>query len=136
MSTIVPDALELEVLNDLLASAMTLKLYSNNVTPTGATTAAAFTEVTGGGYASKALTFANWSIVSGDPTTGTYNAVQTWTFTGATGGPGTIYGYYVTRDSDGKLMFAERFATTLVPFSPIAGSQIRVLPVFKAQSFN
>lgn len=134
MPQVVPDALEVEILTEKLTPALTLRLYSNNVTPVGTTTAAAFTEVVGGGYASKPLTFANWGIVSGDPSVATYNALQQWTFTGPTGGPGTTFGYYVTRNSDGKLMWSERWAPAIVPFNPVAGSIIRVLPKLSAQS--
>jgi hypothetical protein len=134
MSQVVPDALEVEVLTTLLTPALTLKLYSNNVTPTGLSSAASFTEVSGGGYTSLPLTFANWTITSGDPSSAVYNATQSWNFTGVTSAPGTIYGYYVIRNSDGKLMWAERFSSGLVPFTPIAGSIIRVLPKFTAQS--
>jgi hypothetical protein len=134
MSMVIPDALEVEVLTTLLTPALTLRLYSNNVTPVGTNAAASFTEVAGGGYTSFPLTFAHWSIVSGNPSVGVYDATQTWNFTGVTNAPGTIYGYYVTRNSDGKLMWAERFASGLVPFSPIAGSVIKVLPRFTADS--
>jgi hypothetical protein len=134
MSLVVPDALEVEILTEKLTPALTLKLYGNNVTPTGASTAAAFTEIAGGGYLAKPLTFANWGIVAGDPSVATYNAIQEWSFTGVINAPGTIYGYFVIRNSDGKLMWAERFPPANVPFSPIAGSVIRVLPKFTAQS--
>lgn len=134
MSLIVPNELETEILTDKLNTALTLRLYGNNVTPTGTTTAGAFTEIAGGGYTNKALTFGNWTITSGDPSTAVYNTTQEWTFTGVIDAPGTIYGYYVTRNSDGKLMWSERFPSAIVPFSPIAGSIIRVLPRFSAQS--
>jgi hypothetical protein len=134
MSMIVPDAYEVEVLTNLFTSALTLRLYGNNATPSGSSSSASFTEIAGGGYAALPLTFANWIIAAGDPSSATYIAVQSWTFTGAINAPGTIYGYFVTRDSDGKLMWAERFANALVPFSPIAGSKISILPVYDAQS--
>lgn len=134
MGLIVPNAQELEVLQNRLNTALTLRLYSNNLTPIGTTLAAAFTEVTGGGYVNKPLTFANWTIVEGNPTQATYNATQEWTFTGVTGGPGTIYGYYVTRDSDSKLMWSERFPAGSLPFSPIAGSLVKILPKYAAES--
>ena len=130
---VVPDVLENEILTAILNTALTLKLYGNNTTPIGASLAAGFTEIAGGGYASKPLTFANWGIISGDPTSATYNTQQTWTFTGPINAPFTIYGYYVTRNSDGKLMWAERFAVGLVPFTPINGSIIKVIPKFVAQ---
>lgn len=134
MSQVVPNQLEVEILNTLLNTALTLRLYGNNVTPSGLSTAATFTEIAGGGYAGIPLTFANWNIVSGDPSQASYNAVQKFNFTGAINAPGSIYGYYVTRNSDGHLMWAERFAAALVPFAPVAGSIIQVLPIFTAQS--
>ena len=134
MALVVPNTLEVEILTEKLTPALTMKLYSNDVTPSGGSAPAGFTEVAGGGYTSKPLTFANWSISAGDPSSAVYNATQQWTFTGPTNAPGTIYGYFVTRNSDGKLMWAERFPSAVVPFSPIAGSIIKVLPRFTAQS--
>ncbi len=134
MSQVVPDQLELEVINSILASAMTIRLYGNNKVPAHGDTAAAYTEISGGGYAVIPLTFANWIISSGEPTSAIYNAAANWTFTGAIAGPGTIYGYFVLRSSDGHLMWAERFGAGVVPFSPVAGSIIRVTPAFSVQS--
>jgi len=134
MSLVVPNALEVEILTEKLTPALTIKLYSNDATPSGSSSAASFTEVTGGGYAGLPLTLANWGIIAGNPSIALYNASQQWTFTGNTGGPGTIYGYFVTRNSDGILMWAERFPSANVPFTPINGSVIRVLPKFTAQS--
>jgi hypothetical protein len=134
MSLIVPNTIEVEVITTQLTPALTLRLYSNNAIPDQSSSAASFTEVAGGGYGALPLTFANWTIASGDPSTGTYNTNQIFTFTGPTNAPGTIYGYYVTRNSDGKLMWAERFPAANVPFIPIAGSQILILPKFSAQS--
>lgn len=134
MPMVVPNTVEVAAITAILTPALTLKLYGNNATPTGASTAASFTEIVGGGYASKPLTFANWGIVAGDPSIGTYNAMQTFDFTGPINAPGTIYGYFVTRNSDGLLMWAERFPPANVPFVPIAGSQIAILPKFSAQS--
>lgn len=134
MPQVISNVLEVEILTEKLTPALTLRLYGNNVTPSGASSAASFTEIAGGGYANKPLTFANWGIVAGDPSLATYNALQNFNFTGVINAPGTIYGYYVTRNSDGKLMWAERFPAANVPFAPIAGSKIAVLPKFSAQS--
>lgn len=134
MSLIVPDALEVEILTEKLTPDLSLKLYGNDVTPDGTTDASAFTEISGGGYADKPLTFGHWDITEGDPSIAVYDTTQNWTFTGVIGGAGTIYGYYVVRDSDGVLMWSERFPSGNVPFSPIAGSIINVLPRFTAQS--
>lgn len=134
MTLVVPNTFEVEVLTNWVTPALTMRLYSNDVTPSGGSTPGGFTEVTGGGYAAKPLTFGNWTISAGDPSQAVYNATQQWTFTGATGAPGTIYGYYVTRNSDGKLMYAERFPSAVVPFTPVAGSIIKVLPRLTCQS--
>ena len=134
MPLVIPNVQEVEVLTNRLTPALTMRLYGNNVTPTGATTAAAFTEIAGGGYANKPLIFANWNISAGDPSIAVYNASQVWTFTGVIDAPGTIYGYYITRDSDGLLILAERFPAGVIPFSPIAGSVVNVLPRYSAQS--
>jgi hypothetical protein len=134
MPMVVPNTVEVAALTTILTPALTLRIYGNNATPTGASTAASFTEISGGGYVAKPLTFANWGIVAGDPSVATYNAMQDFNFTGAIAGPGTIYGYFVTRNSDGLLQWAERFPVANVPFVPIAGSKIQILPKFTAQS--
>lgn len=134
MSLVVPNVREVAILTDYLTPALTIKLYSNDRTPAGTDAAADYTEATGGGYSNFPLTFANWTIAGGTPTAATYNTVQEWNFTGATGAPSTIYGYFVTRDSDGLLMWAERFPSGSVPFTPVNGSIIRVLPRIQCES--
>lgn len=134
MPLVVPNSLEVEILTDVLTPALTIRIYGNDKTPAAGDTAAAYTEITGGGYAAIPLTFANWNITAGDPSVAIYNSVQKWTFNDVINSPGTIYGYYVTRDSDSKLMWAERFPDAVVPFEPIAGSIIQVLARFSAQS--
>lgn len=133
MSLVVPNVAEVDALTKILTPSMTMRLYGNNIFPVGASVAGSFTEIAGGGYANKPLVFAGWVIVAGTPTTATY-AIQTWNFTGAINAPGTIYGYFVTRDSDGMLMWAERFAAGVVPIVPVAGSVISVTPTFTGES--
>lgn len=134
MSLIVTDVQEVEILTAFLTPAVTMRLYGNDRTPAGTDSAASYTEIAGGGYAAKALTFANWLLTSGAPTVALYNAVQSWVFTDAINAPGTIYGYFITRDSDGLLLWAERFPSGSVPFTPIAGSVIRVTPRITCES--
>jgi hypothetical protein len=133
MGMIVPDTVEIEIITGILTPALTLRLYSNNYTPLPTSIAANFTEVAGGGYANKPLVFGTWVITANAPSEAIY-PIQTWTFTGATNAPGTIYGYYVTRNSDGLLRWAERFAAGYLPFSPIAGSVVKITPRFTASS--
>lgn len=94
-------------------TALTLRLFSNDHTPTKDTTEANVTEVAGGGYAAVALTAASWTTTPGSPTVSVYPE-QTWTFTGATNAPGTVYGYYIT-DAAGKLVAIERMGAVFVP---------------------
>jgi hypothetical protein len=107
-----------EAFLDLLtAVGYTLRLYRVDVT-TGLTeaqlealTAASFTEANFAGYAAKTLTGGSWVTTQADPSTATY-AQQTFTRT-STGTVQNIYGYYVTRTSDGVLMWYEKFAGVL-----------------------
>lgn len=133
MGLVVPNTIEVETLIELLTPPLSLRLYSNNKTPTNLDTASSYTQVVGGGYVVKPLLFAGWAISAANPSIAIHSS-QSWTFTGVTNAPGTIYGYYVVRDSDGKLMWAERFPTSLVPFVPINGSVISLLPRFSCES--
>jgi len=100
------------------------RLFATNITPAETDTAGTYTEATGGGYASKTLTGASWTITNGAPTDASY-AQQTWTFTGALTTNPTIYGYYVTRVTDADLVLAETF-TSFTPGSN--GDQILLTP--------
>lgn len=114
---------EERMLTNMCAENMTLRLYTNNYTPVEATTEANVTEAAGNGYASKALTGGSWTVTPGAPSSATY-AEQTFTFTGALG---NVYGYYITRNTDSKLMVAELF--TGGPFNvQNNGDQIKVTP--------
>lgn len=93
---------------------LTLKLYTNNLTPLDTHTAASFTEASGGGYAAKTLTNGSWTVTpANDPSDAVY-AQQTFTFTGALSGNPTVYGYYVV-DADNNLIYAELLTA---PFTP------------------
>lgn len=129
----IPSAEEVVILEDLLeAGDLTLKLYSNNVVPAKANTAAAYTAVSGGGYADVTLDKDLWTItpgVTGPPAVATIAqyAAQDFDFTGVTDAPGTIYGYIIV-DSLNNLRGAVRFSESVVPFTPILGSKIRITP--------
>jgi len=134
MTLIIPNVIEVAILTDRLTPAHTIKLYGNNATPSGTSVAANFTEIAGGGYVNKPITFANWTITGGAPTIALYNTTQEWIFTGPINAPGTIYGYFITKNSDGTLLLAERFSSGVVPFIPIAGSIIRITPRITCES--
>lgn len=131
MTLIVPNVAEVLALQSILNQTLTLKLYSNNITPGETNTAGTFTEVAGGGYAPKTLVNGSWTIAEGAPSSGIYNSALDFLFTGVTNAPGVIYGYYVI-DSNGILRWVERFPETVLPFTPILNSLIRITPRFEA----
>lgn len=131
MSTLVmPNVGEVLALKNLLGhtaadTPLKLKLFSNDRTPASGDTAASYTEVAGGGYANVSFTGASWTVTAGSPSTASY-AAQTFTFTGTTTAPGTIYGYYVTNNT-GILLWAQRL--TSPPFTPaVNGDSVVVTP--------
>lgn len=127
MTLLVPDAGEVALAAAALGktnmTALTLRLYSNNLTPTEASVAADFTEVAGGGYAAIALVAANWTIATAAGVTTAAQPEQVFTFTGDATDP---YGYYITR-VDGTVLWAERFSDG--PYAVTAnGDQVKITP--------
>lgn len=109
------------MLNKTAPQNLVLKLFTDDRSPLEVDTAASFTEAAGFGYASKALTAANWTVTPGAPSEAAYPE-ETWTFSGALG---NVYGYYVVQTTSNKLMWAERF--TGAPFNiQNNGDQIKV----------
>ena len=102
-----------------------LRLFSNNIPPAETDTAGTYTEATFTGYSAITLTPGSWSVVEGAPTRASY-AQQTFTGTG-TAMNQNIYGYYLTRTTNGRIMLAERFTDGpyLVNNN---GDQIRITP--------
>lgn len=102
-----------------------LNLYTSNTTPAEGDTHATYTLATGGGYAQKSLTGSSWTVTPGAPTEAAY-ARQDFVFTSVPGVPG-MYGYLVTQQSSGILMWAERFGSP--PFTIAnANDEVRVTP--------
>lgn len=109
-----------------LPSTLVLRLYSSNTTPAETDTAASYTEYAATGYSAIVLTAASWTTTEGAPSSTAY-AQQTFTMTGA----GDAYGYYMTRNTGGRIAVAERF--TGAPFSiPSGGGTIKVTPQITA----
>ena len=109
-----------------LPSTLVLRLYSSNTTPAETDTAASYTEFSATGYSAIVLTAASWTTTEGAPSSTAY-AQQTFTMTGA----GDAYGYYMTRNTGGRIAVAERF--TGAPFSiPSGGGTIKVTPQITA----
>ncbi len=110
-----------------------LKLFSNNVVLSRGMVAADFTVVAGAGYANFNLTAASWVVTAGTPSSMSHPA-HTFTFTGPTTAPGTIYGYYII-DGGGVIVTAERLASP--PFIPaVNGDGVTVTPTITLGSIT
>jgi len=137
MALVVPDEGEIELLKKLLKNTTDtenylMRLYQNNYTPSGTTTAIDFTEANFSNYADKTIARIDWAT----PTTNANNkaessvAVQSWTC-GTVGN--TIYGYYIIGSVSGKVLWAEKFASTRV----LEDSDVlNVYPKFNLSSAN
>lgn len=120
MTLIVVDQGEVHMLTQILDVDMTLRLFANDVTH-GLTpeqieqlTEADFTEADFTGYSPAALEGGTWSITPGDPATGSHDAHQFQST--ADQSPQTIYGYWLTRDSDDALVWFEPVPPVVVEF--------------------
>jgi len=93
---------------------LTLRLYTNDVTPTQTSSNATFTEAAGGNYAAATLALNSWTVTpANDPSDATY-ANQTFTFNGNLTGNATIYGYFIT-DANNTHIWGERFGASFTP---------------------
>ena len=131
MPSVYPQVGQVAILNLMLGKAgaldepLKLRLYSNDRTPATTDVASDYTEVAGGGYAEEALEGASFTVSAGDPSVAIYDDFHTWTFSGVTDSPGTVYGTYIVDQND-VLVAALRF--TGAPYTPIAASLIKVRP--------
>lgn len=115
MSLVLSDNGAQDILDVYLgATTLTLKFFTNNVTPADTDVSGDYTEATGGGYAAKTLVAGGWTI-AGDPKTASF-AQQVFTFTGALTGNPTIYGYWI-ENGVGTLIWDERFAAAFTPIN-------------------
>lgn len=132
MALIVPNIGEIELLDRLLQGGTyasdgnyVLKLFQNNYTPTTISTLGDFTEADFTSYASVTLSQSGWLSA----TTNTLGKAessytqQSWTC-GSVGN--TIYGYYVSGDVSGELLWAERFGSAKVLTN---GDILNLIPV-------
>ena len=94
--------------NKLAGQNLVLRLFKNNYTPVEADTEAAYTEADFTGYAAITLAGATWATTVGAPSDVTYPE-QTFT-SSANQAAQSIYGYYLTQVTSGKLVAAERFS--------------------------
>lgn len=144
MTVIAVNAAETLWLSQILGTAYTLHLYTNDVTA-GLTPAeidlleaADFTEATFPGYAEEALDSGDWTVTAGDPTIAA-NLPKTFTRS-STGTPQIVRGYYITIDGFGDaLVVFEAFpgpftveflddAVTVTPTLTLEDEEGNVLP--------
>lgn len=105
---------------------LVLRLFSNNITPAETDTAATYTELAVAGYAAITLTGATWGAPSeGAPSSIAY-APQTFNFSAS----GSLYGYYMTRATSGRIAGAERDPAGVFPFN--SGDSFKVTPQITA----
>jgi hypothetical protein len=117
--------LGLIVNKDTTTRDLVLKLYKSNTTPADTDTAGTYTEATFTGYSNVTLTGASWTVTEANPSTATYGQQ---TFTSSTGSQNeTVYGYFLTTATEGRLICAERFSDG--PYTIVNnGDAIKVTP--------
>ena len=97
-----------------------LGLYKNTVEPPETYGISNLTEVTGTGYARKALARGSWVITGGlaEYAQQTFSASSTW---------GNVYGYFLATTNDGaaKLLAIEHFDA---PYSIESGKGVKITP--------
>lgn len=137
MALVIANVGELELLDKMLKDALsvdedyTLKLFTNNVTPSQSSVAGTFVEATFTGYVAKTLTRTGWSAAAtvSNKAESSY-AQQSWTC-GATGE--TIYGYYVIATTSTTLLWAEAFSSPRI----VADTDVlNITPIFTFNSEN
>lgn len=130
MTLLVPNNGEGDMLTALVAKAaaenLALHLFKSNTTPAETDTTATYTEADFTGYAAITLTAANWVVTEGAPSNAAY---PQQTFTSSAGSQSqSVYGYYLTRVTSGRIAWAERFADG--PYVIVNnGDQVKVTPV-------
>ncbi len=115
------------VVGKTAAENLVLKLYQNNITPAETDVAATYTVATFTGYASITLTASSWTVTEGAPSDASY-AQQTFT-SSADQASQSIYGYYFTRVTSGRIAWAERFPAGPYPIAN-NGDNIKVTPKY------
>jgi len=130
MALLVPNAGEARMLGLITGGATglvssTLRLFSNNQTPTSTHTLSDYTEAAFTGYSAVVQTGSSWTITPGAPSQAQANSASTFTCSGTTSV--SVYGYYVDVNSS-TLMWAERFSDGPYTITNV-GDKIIIQPV-------
>jgi hypothetical protein len=115
------------MLKAILNQTLRFRLFTNNVVPAKGDVEGTYVEATFTGYAFKPVVFGDWTYSGGNPTVAAA-PLQRWASTVAQANQ-SVYGYYVTQASDGKLVWAERFADGPYVIGPL-DSSAEVFPAF------
>lgn len=110
---------------------LVLRLFTNNITPADTDVDGTYTEASGGGYSSIALSNGSWTVSKVSSIEQAAYAKQTFTFTGPLTTNLTIYGYYVEdlTAPTSNVIFAQLLSA---PFTPANnGDTCAVTPVFQ-----
>ena len=139
MTLKIPDASEALLLQFMVGDVAphanwTLRLYTNDYTPVPASVVGSFTEMTTQNYAAKTLTNTSWVVTAIDPEAQAAYAEQSFVFDGS-GGNTTVYGYYLTDNTAGALLWAERFASPQVVPGTLGGT-ISVTPTITLRTLG
>lgn len=114
---------------------LTMRLFSNNITPSSSDIFDTYISPSGGGYTTKTLTNGSWSLSAENQIAYATYPLQTWTFSGSLDcTTPKVYGYYVT-DVNNMLIWAERFETPYIP-GGVDSLQLSVTIKFRLNSVN
>lgn len=128
MAQVYPNIFRQKLWEQFLNTTLSLRLFSNNITPVVTDTIGTYVEVIGGGYAAKSVTFGGWNVSLANPTVASRIIPLRWDFTGVIGGTGTVYGYYLIRTSDNLLVVSELLPA---PYIPVNGGFINLTLTLK-----
>jgi hypothetical protein len=104
------------MLNYTAPTNVEIRLYTNNITPAYTDILSSYTESSAAGYAGITLTGTNWTIATSSTTAVANYAQQTFSYTTNE----SVYGYFVTSNGKGQVLWSERFSGA-VPFNIPAG---------------
>jgi len=127
MQLLFPDEGLEEQLTRILNGTVRYHLFTNNIVPDADTVEADLTEAAWTGYASQALTFADYPI-SGVAAHKGYAIGTPLEFDNTSGGTVNPYGYYVTDGSSTMLLAIARFDGAPTPI--LDGGSLNVIPVW------
>lgn len=101
-----------------------LRLYTNNITPAYTDILASYTESSAAGYAGITMAGTSWTVATTSGTTVANFAQQTFSYTTSE----SVYGYFVTSNGKGQVLWSERFSGA-VPFNiPSGGGTVSITP--------